>query len=376
MFWRHEVLRKNESLSAGVTFRLELPRSGMLGSLLVKVGATDVTALGQDGGAWRPIDFISKFQVLAEGSRVIKSLTGYEVAAIAFWDQGVMNPSRWRNYATNTQEEYFLINFGRWHKDGDLGLDLARWNTVEIQVENTFTASYLTGVTISVEGFFLEDVPASQFVGYMRTEEWRAWTTVSDETKYNELPTDYYLRRIMLQAIPDLDASNLYETNMSNLMDTITLSLDTGKLRVFDGSLATLMRENHFDIGRPVITGGLLYANVDKGNDFSAGYGLYRAGISGSKDGAVSTVVPTLKADENNGTQTAEGYEADSPIEIINVGLAPFHTALLRFDNDYNPSTWLNPDQRKTVKLDIHTRSGATYADGRNAIVLDRFVQY
>jgi hypothetical protein len=57
-------------------------------------------------------------------------------------------------------------------------------------------------------------------------------------------------------------------------------------------------------------------------------------------------------------------------------GQAPHNLALYRFDTDPDPATWLDPNARKTVSLDIHTRNQASAASGVNAIVLDRFVRY
>jgi hypothetical protein len=258
--------------------------------------------------------------------------------------------------------------------DPEIGLDLSKFANVELQITNTATAASFTSYTVSVLGIYLRGSQAGQFKGYMRTEEWRAWATVSDETKYNDLPVEHVIRRILLQAIPDQDADFNNETDMSNLMDDIDLGLDTGQVRVFKGGLDDLMRENYLDTGKPVIVGGQSYMLADDGIDTGVGRAITFVGGSVSKDGAGSATIPTLTADELSGTIKPETYEADSPINFISVGMAPFYTAQFDFNLGWDSVNWLDPNARKTVKLDIHTRSGATYADGRNAIVLDRFV--
>lgn len=373
-FLQREYVRENVLMSLNETFKLDLPEHGLLTSLLIRISGNDITAYGTNAHDWRIIDKISKIAVLVNGATVCKSLTGYQAQAAAYYDQGVLPPGDWRNYATNTQYEYLLVNFGRYMGDPDIGLDLSKFANVELQMTNTALDTDFTSLTVSVLGIYLRGTQAGQFKGYMRTEEWRSWATVSDETKYNDLPVEHIIRRILLQAIPDQDANFVNETSMSNLMDDIDLGLDTGQVRVFKGGIDDLMRENYLDTGKPVIVGGQITNTADKGTDLSLGRSIMFVGGSVSKDGAGSATVPTLTADELNGSITQETSEADSPINVLSIGFSPFYTAQFDFNLGWDTANWLDPNARKTVKLDIHTRSGAAYADGRNAIVLDRLV--
>jgi hypothetical protein len=374
MFLQREYVREAVAMDLNGTYKLDLPEHGLLTSLLIRITGTEVSPYGQGEHDWRIIDKISKLAVLVNGATVCKSLTGYQAQALAYWDQGVLPPGSWRNYAANSQAEYMLVNFGRYMGDPEIGLDLSKFANVELQVTNTATSASFTDLTISVLGLYVRGATSGQFKGYMRSEEWRAWTTISDETKYNDLPVEHIIRRILLQAIPDQDADFNNETDMSNLMDDIELGLDTGQVRVYKGGIDDLMRENYLDTGKPVIVGGQAYMLADDGIDTGVGRAVTFVGGSVSKDGAGSATIPTLTADELSGTLKPETYEADSPINFISVGMAPFYTAQFDFNLGWDAANWLDPAQRKTVKLDIHTRSGASYADGRNAIVLDRLV--
>lgn len=374
MFLQHEYVREGASMTLTDTYKLDLPEHGLLSSLLIRVSGNQLTAYGQGAHDWRIVDEISKIAVLLNGATICKSLTGYQAQALAFYDQGVLPPGDWRNYASNTQFEYFLINFGRYLGDTELGLDLSKFANVELQITNTATASDFTSLSVSVQGIYLRGSDAGQFKGYMRTEEWRSWTTVSDETKYNDLPVEHRIRRILLQAIPDQDSDFVNETNMANLMDDVELSLDTGQIRVFKGGIDDLMRSNYLATGKPVIVGGQTYMLADDGIDVGVGRVIGYVGGAVSKDGSGSATIPTLAADELNGTLKPETYEGDNPINVLAIGFAPFYTAQFDFDLGWDVNNWLDPNSRKTVKLDIHTRSGAAYADGRNAIVLDRLV--
>lgn len=374
MFLQREYVRENVAMSLNATYKLDLPEHGLLTSLLIRISGGEASGYGASGGAWRIIDKVSKLAVLVNGATVCKSLTGYQAQALAFYDQGVLPPGDWRNYATNTQFEYLLLNFGRYMGDTEFGLDLSQFANVELQVTNTATASDFSDLTISVLGIYVRGSTVGKFQGYLRTEEWRAWTTVADETKYNDLPVEHLIRRIMLQAIVPVDANNVDTTSNSNLMDDVELGLDTGQVRVYKGGIDDLMRENYLDTGKPIVIGGSPYHTADKGIDLGLGRIIAYAQGAGSQDGAGAGTIPTLESARTNGILKPETFEADSPMNLIVVGMAPFYTAQFDFNLGWDVNNWLDPNQRKTVKLDIHTRNASSAAGGRNAIVLDRLV--
>lgn len=377
MYWRREFLRKSAALTAESTDQWDFPDHGRLGSILLKLSGPEISGYGQSGGPWRIIDEISKIEVILNGSEVCKSLAGDLVQALAFYDQGVTAPDPWRNYATNTQWCYILLNFGRKLFDPASYLDLSRFSSAELKITNTASSSAdFSSLACTILQYFLEEPGDVPPIGYMRTEEWRKWDTVADETKYLDLPTDLLLRRLLLQAIPDVDSSYVEETGMHNVMDDVELTLDSGKLRVYKGGLEDLMREAFYAYGKELITGGEIYHSADKGVRVSLGYVLSGAWGAGSHDGSGSSTVPTLEAGRTSFTQKPETYEADNPIQALFRGVAYQNTVCIPFDLDPNPATWLDPDLRKTVELNIHTRNAASAADGTAKVILDRLVKY
>jgi len=375
MFLQRQILRSSVAMTVNNTYKLDLPEHGMLTSLIIRLSGSQMTGYGQGVENWRLIDEMSKLTVLANASEIIKSVTCKQAQALAFFDQGVIPPAQWRMYATNTQFETMLVNFGRKFGDTEFGLDLSQFNNVELQLSNVATAADFSALAVTIEAVVLRDVPATQYGGYFRTEEWKRWTTISDETVYNIIPTQYPLRRIVLQAIPDKDGNEQNETSMYNVMENVDLSLDTGQVSVYNDGLDQLMFENYLDQGKPMIIGAQTYQTADYGTDISIGRMLGVALGASSKDGAVAASIPTLKADEINGTITPEVYAGDEPQAVIAFGMSPFYCAQFDFGLNNDPANYLDPEARKTVQLDIHTRSGAAYADGTAAIVLDRLVR-
>ena len=374
--YRHEYIREDASMTANDTYRVDLPKQGHLSSILFRFSGSDLSGLGQSGGAWRLLDFISKIAVLANGSTIIKSLDAPQLDALSFYDEGVMPPDKWRNYATNTQYMYLLLNFGRFKGDYQLGLDLSKFANVELQVTNTVSGGQFTSMAISTLACYLVDAPPNPFAGYLRTEEWRKWTTVQDETKYHELDLEYRIRRIMLRAMPPLDANNVASTGMSNMMDDVDLSLDTGVIRLYKGGIDDLMRINYYNYGKMVITAGFPYHSADKGVDMSVGETFGAVAGAGSQSGAVATTFPTIESARSDHTQKFESYGADNPSGLIVAGVSAFNTIMFRFDEPDDPSMYLDPMARRQVHLNIHTRNASSAAGGTNYVILDRFVPY
>jgi len=358
------------------TYQVDLPEHGILGSLLIKVEGANMTGHGQNMLNWRVLDNIISIEVLLNGATICKSLTGRLAQAIAFYDNGVVAPDLWRHYATNTQYGYFLIDFGRYLMDPQLGLDLSKYKNVELRItNNAAAATEFSALTTSILGFYLREPSAGGVQGHIRSEVWRTWTTVQDATEYLDLPTEYPIKRILLQTWPNVDANWLNTTGFSNLADDVELSLDTGVVRVYKGGMDEIAKSNLYEYGRPVITGGEVYALADDGIETGVGNMLYSAHGAGSADDAAAAVIPTFAVTTSNNRQELETYEGDSPIRCIWGGDGYHNTVVFRFDYDENPASWLDPKARATVEMNVHTRNAAASAGGTNRVVLERLVR-
>lgn len=374
MFIQGESIRDAASMTNSSTYILELPKSGLLSSLQLRLNGTrDATWLGTVE-TWRMIERITKIEVIGNGATVIKSLTGLQAQAFHHFDQGGLPPSRWRNYATEFVEDVVLLNFGRMFGDKEIGLDLSKWNSVELKITNDADATILDSMAVNVLGYYWRDLSGG-FRGYMRTEDWRNWTTVQAERKYLELPTEHKIRRLVLQAIPDRDGTTLLnDTNFTNLMYDIELSLKTGQTRVYKGGLFDLAIRDYYRHG-PIVFGMQPYFQADKAFKTGVGWHIGYAAGGGARDGAATTTVPTIGSAETSSTLNPETYVGDHPMNLMVIGMAPHECVTYPFDYDPSPDTWLDANAEKVVKLDILTRDAAASADGTNHVILDRFVQ-
>jgi hypothetical protein len=324
---------------------------------------------------WRMVDYISKIEIIGNGSEIIKSVNGRIGKYLAWLDGGGGAPDKAHNYATSTKRHHSVINFGRRLFDPDFGLDLGRWGSVEIKLTNDAAAAQFTSApSVDIICYWLREGSPSQFNGYFRTEQWREWTTVAAEKKYLELPLQHSLRRLILQTDPDVDANMCAEATLYNLAYDIELSIRSGKLKVFDDNLRDLWYENYFHMGRDVLQAIEPYHTQDYGIRVGLGQTLGMGGVRIPHDGVQDTATPSFSPGEDSSTQkrmTDTDADQDS---LIVMGLALEHCAVIPFDQQNDPASYLDLKADGTVELMIETRNAAGAADGNLVVVTDRLV--
>jgi len=376
MFWHSRVFKEAQTVTRNAVTKFDIPENVPLGSIFLEI--TCKKAAGNPMGGinkWRLIDYLDSIDVYANGSTVIKSVPAQVIAAQNVFDGAGYPPHQFREYSQDTDRVYILLNFGRYYHDPEMYLPAGRFDSLELRINFSGTSTYWgedASLDIILEQPSGAGVPASR--GYIRSEVWREWTTVADEWKYFTMPTEYIIRRIILQAIPDVDSDYIEKTNMFNLMDEIRLAQKAGDVEIYHNGLSYLARMNAIELGGLLRTQGWIYHTADKGFNVGLGYVYAMVTSSGSRDGAGSATIPTVEGDRNSFTQKAETYEADSPIGFEAIGLCPECCVAFRFDHDPDPMTWLDPRAVGDVLLDIHTRNASSAAGGTNRVILDRYV--
>jgi len=366
-----DYLREADDMDRNSTYKLDLPENGYLSAIQFRITAAGVSGAFAETEKWRISDFISKVEIIGNGSTVIKSITGNVLQALQAFDVGINALDYWHSYAAGTQRFNVILLFGRYLFDMEYGLDLGKWDSVEIRITNDATSTYYSeDFAVSTLCYYWRG-DFRGFRGYMKTEEWRSWTTVANETKYLELPTENKIRRIIIQALPAVDSSKVEKTSMFNIAYDIELSLRTGVLRIYKGGSDDIVRMNTLFLKRLQLTYPQYYMTADYGRNIGIGYVLGGAWGSGAQDGAGSSTVPTLEGMRTSYTQKPETYEADSPIHAIHVGHAPENCFFFPFHWIDEPGSYLDPKSEKTVRLNIQTRNASSAADGTIRVILD-----
>lgn len=372
MLKRRELFRNAQALAAGATFKEKLPDSGLLTGILIEVNGTLVSNSEKATKEWRLDDWLSTVAVIGNGSQTIHSARWSQYRYKNFLDQGKLPPAWWRNYATQATRSSILVPFGRRLWDPDYGLDLSKWDRVELAITNTTsTTYYASGLNVTAWLLFLHNTPTPFGRGYIRFENYKEWTTAQDTWEYTDLPTQNPLRGVHLQLIPNDDAAYVDATGMQNLADDVEFSISNPKMFLHQGGVFQLMQENSLDAPGLEMTHGMSDRTADYAFDTGLGYVNGMAGIAGTKSGSAASVIPTILADENGRSQNPESDGASVLMHWMARGLAVENMITFHYAREADNADCLVPSRDGTVKFNVHTRNASSAVSGTNRIVLE-----
>ena len=380
MFWQREVLRTGVGMTFNQTYELDLPKTGILGSLVLYIRSTENGEVFGTARKWRLIDYISKIEIVPDGGSPIKSYDGRQALASAYHDDLVLASSMWATFNSVPHRQVIPINFGRRLMDEEYNLDLSRFNQVTLKVTNDATSTqFTTDIDIDVVAYWLREAqPAMR--GYFKEEEWHVWAPAAGAIEYNDLPTLLPIRRILLRARPGVNTGPIRNvSSMARLMSEIDFTLRTGQTRVYVGSLEQLGRLSILELGRYAESLTQVMRNDEEGYDVGVGYvehGLVAEASSTTTPSATSSVGGSHIQDS---VQEVKAKTVDQPLQGFWQGYGMLHNVPLFDARRPGLDDMLDPDRDKTIKLNITCQSGTTVAgtgvNAENAIILSRLMR-
>lgn len=225
--WIPEYLTKNKTETNNAqTLYIDLPKNEQISFLSVEVSAQ---------GSATPrttttlIDDIDKYEVLADGSKVLYSLEPELAAYIDFLTNGGVYPPMGFNYTPLARETHeFIIPFGRWMFDEEYLLDTSLYKSVQLQIPYNIDNARWTSGTLRHNILMWRPLNKLAPRGLIRSRTVRKETSgAAVETIYHDLPMTYPLRYLACR-IEDLDQ------NLSTDVTAIKLNIDEGRLILAD----------------------------------------------------------------------------------------------------------------------------------------------
>lgn len=243
--WERRYIRKQLSQSSDAqTYNELLGRSGILSALLVKVAATN-GATG--GGGQDVVDVVSKIEVIGNGSDVIYSLSGIEIAKWNYaWNKRRMSQHR-TDLNGAVPFAIFPVLFGRNIGDEELYLDLAQWNSIELKITYAHTAGatlFVTGsVMIDIIGIFCAGgvLPAGR-KGYLRTLQIKSTAGAAAGDDEVILSRRYKYTNILVYAFKTATAEG-------GVISDVELRVNNGALKPYIGRWVDLQEQNDQELG-------------------------------------------------------------------------------------------------------------------------------
>ena len=152
-----------------------------------------------------PAKGLSKIEIV-DGSDVLFSLSGEETQAVDFYDTGITPLNVVSFVSANIWTGVFNINFGRWLWDPLLALDPNKFKNLQLKVTHYcsgYAGSSTTNTTTSliIHAHCFDEKKVSPR-GFLMNKEIYAYTIGANGSyEYIDLPTDYIIRRMMIQAL-------------------------------------------------------------------------------------------------------------------------------------------------------------------------------
>lgn len=238
--WERRYIRRQLTLPSDAgTHQERLPRSGFCSGLTARLAWTNG---GTGGGGEDIIDAVDRIEVIGNGSDVLYSLEGIEVAKWAEFINRRQIPQNRDDRNGEVQFASFPIMFGRRVGDDELWLDLAQWNEVELRVQfsPTIAAAQFatgTGVLDIIAHMYREGQRPPNHRGWLRTTQIRAFTSLADGEEEIELSRRYPFTGILVYA---------FETGVADGVDITQAEIraNGGRYIPFTGRWLDIQDEN------------------------------------------------------------------------------------------------------------------------------------
>jgi len=224
MNYRSSEILADESIATAGTKTIDINLKDVISRLSIQVKLTNASSTPLA----HPAKSVSKIEVV-DGSNVIYSMKGVAAQALDFYDRGV-EPFNGLDYqSAHMCTAVFNLNFGRRLYDPELGLDPKKFNNLQLKISHDKAKGGCTPTagTMRVRAdVFDEKVPSLR--GYLASREHYSLPDLSSDVNYIDLPTEFPLRKILIQ-------SNADDRAPFQQVSQIKLSEDHDKRIVLEG---------------------------------------------------------------------------------------------------------------------------------------------
>lgn len=300
-------------------------------------------------------DVITEVSII-DGSRVLLSLTGYQLAALMWHEHGSIPYNLISESAGGYQNLYVPIRFGRWIGDPLYSFNPKAFNNPQIRVKWNLAAVRAVGATgfvtatgrLSIIAHVVETAPDP--VGMLTHKQHYAWSTAASGVESIELPTDNPIRNLLIRSWVAASGSL---AGISN----VKLTIDQGKHVPIDMSATDYKRMQ--SLGYPPFN----YKHIFKAKNGDTLYALLKQDETLNLTGYDNDITLAYTNDGiGQGTMGAYIAGAADTTErdrfAIVSGWNPFGAVYMPFGDPRLPDSWLPAPNYRSIRLEL-TQSAA-----------------
>lgn len=233
-FWLRDKIKTWTNVTSSDTQRLELPTSGIISALMIKVAAErDDTARTAVTQCSHIADDMDKIEVIETGQKIIKSLDGTVLLAHNLFDLGRPAYQQYTEEAGGTLIDNYFLNFGRFIGDKEYALDLSKHKDLRLEIQHSFSTTDKLGFntdTQDIEVWIWRWIgPSFSPKGYLKTSEKYHYTASGSAGDVrSELPCLNPFRRILIRTF-------LTTKTPGECLTDVELVADDGAFKPFFG---------------------------------------------------------------------------------------------------------------------------------------------
>jgi len=243
--FRYAVLERDHAEATATdegTITIDLPEEDILSELTIQARALGAYS---DDMILPMYALIKKFEVLVDGSTVVKSLSGQEARALVHYNNGPFSLTN--DYAgednTNVRYHSFPLYFGRHAGDTRSGLNMSDYANPQLKITWNAAQTTMDGISVdahtdptftySVIAKMMEGTPSGWTNQYCQSREIDAWTTSTSAQHNTEIPRGYDLKGLMWRGA-------YTGINPEYTLESMLLDFDNGKWKPLDMNYAQL----------------------------------------------------------------------------------------------------------------------------------------
>jgi len=368
MFFQQRYLRENRAF-AGLTGleTIDLPNKGFLSGIELRLwGASPAGTDKPD--VWLH-DRITKIELIVNGSKVVKSLTGEQLLALMLYQKTPHFGHDMKNVNGVSSEEFFYINLGRHYHDMDYMLDLSRVNDPELRITHDFTLGTQNGWT---NGIAMTAIPKYNIVchllrdsdvipkGYIKSSEVYRFTSAAAKQENMMVARGPMYSNLYLQSWYASQGLGInldhYEINLNSddVIPARTTPQDLESEVVRKYGLFTMSQELYGKGGQAYpwpLEMAKYFGQIRHG---TADVGLCLAVIWGN----IATI--PFKTVSTGAAATDE-----QQVDLTSIGTFPFSVAALPYFDPWDERTWIDSSKLGDFWVRVEEAAGA----GANAVL-------
>lgn len=319
------------------------------------------TSYSEGARLYPELDVFSKIE-LVDGSDVLFSLDGIEMAALFFYEGHPFIPGDVGNLNSEAQTLHLQYNFGRFFRDPMLAFDPTKFRNPQLRITYDPATPHASATSLKLEVTAeLFDEKIISPVGFLRATQFHSYAPGTSEYEYIDLPTDLLIRKLYLQ-------TKYFGEAAATLLTDVKLSEDNDKRIPFeltDTNWVNLCGNRY----------GALFQNIwAYGN--GTGYPSFAAPCKHETITVTNAVrIAAVQIGGSTGGKFSFNTSdtADFVIGILR-GLLPYFVYCYPFGDEDDPADWY--DVTKIGSLRLRVQSGSASDGATNNTILQQLRRY